>query len=115
MTNADGTTTPTLAGRPTVSASPATTGAPVVLNIVEITRLVPSGTTAVSAFTVPAGQTLIVTDALVTNMSTAATCGAAINRAGGAAAAVTPPAAPTPTGPTTTTPTTTRTTAPAPC
>jgi len=85
-----------------------------VLNIVEITRLVPSGTTAVTAFTVPAGQTLIVTDALVTNTGTAATCGAAINRAGGAAAAVATPAATTATGTATTTPTTTGTTATAP-
>jgi hypothetical protein len=58
-----------------------------VLNLVEITRLVPAGTTAVTAFTVPAGQTLIVTDVLVTNTGAAATCGAALNRAGGTAAA----------------------------
>jgi hypothetical protein len=96
------------------ATSSATTATPVVLNIVEITRLVPSGTTAVTAFTVPAGQTLIVTDALVTNTGTAATCGAAINRAGGTAAAVTTPAATTATGTTTTTPTTTGTTATAP-
>src|SRR5207302_615785 len=115
MTSPDTTSpTTTLAGIPTVSASPATTATPVVLNIVEITRLVPSGTTAVSAFTVPAGQTLIVTDALVTNTGTAATCGAAINRVGGAAAAVTTPAATTATGTTATTPTTTGTTATAP-
>ena len=91
------------------ATSPATTATPVVLNIVEITRLVPSGTTAVTAFTVPAGQTLIVTDALVTNTGTEATCGAAINRAGGTAAAVTTPTATTATG-TTTTPSTTATT-----
>jgi hypothetical protein len=128
MTNPDitsSTTTTTPAGIPTVSASPATTATPVVLNIVEITRLVPSGTTAVSAFTVPAGQTLIVTDALVTNTGTEATCGAAINRGGGSAAAVTTPttrtatgttttAATTATGTTTTTPSTTGTTATAP-
>lgn len=114
MTNADGTTTTTLAGRPTVSASPATTGTPVVLNIVEITRLVPSGTTAVTAFTVPAGQTLIVTDALVTNTGTEATCGAAINRGGGSAAAATTPTTTTATGTATTTPSTTGTTATAP-
>jgi len=96
------------------NATSSTTATPVVLNIVEITRLVPSGTTAVTAFTVPAGQTLIVTDALVTNTGTAATCGAAINRAGGTAAAVTTPAATTATGTTTTTPTTTGTTATAP-
>jgi hypothetical protein len=88
------------------ATSPATTATPVVLNIVEITRLVPSGTTAVTAFTVPAGQTLIVTDALVTNTGTAATCGVAINRAGGTAAAVTTPAATTATGTTTTAATT---------
>jgi hypothetical protein len=92
----------TLAGTPTVSASPATAGTPVVLDIVEITRLVPSGTSAVTAFTVPAGQTLIVTDALVTNTGTEATCGAAINRAGGTAAAVTTPTPTTATGTTTT-------------
>src|SRR2546430_17218746 len=103
MTNADGTTTPTLAGRPTVSASPATTGTPVVLNIVEITRLVPSGTTAVSAFTVPAGQTPIVPHAPATNMSTAAPRGAPLNPAGGAAAAqATPPPTTAPGTPTTT-------------
>ena len=92
----------TPAGTPTVSASPATAGTPVVLDIVEITRLVPSGTSAVTAFTVPAGQTLIVTDALVTNTGTEATCGAAINRAGGTAAAVTSPTATTATATTTT-------------
>jgi len=91
------------------NATSSTTATPVVLNIVEITRLVPSGTTAVTAFTVPAGQTLIVTDALVTNTGTEATCGAAINRAGGTAAAVTTATATTATG-TTTTPSTTATT-----
>ena len=91
------------------ATSPATTATPAVRNIVEITRLVPSGTTAVSAFTVPAGQTLIVTDALITNTGTEATCGAAINRAGGTGAAVTTPTATTATG-TTTTPSTTATT-----
>ena len=94
----------------TTNSDGTTTSTPAVLNIVEITRLVPSGTTAVTAFTVPAGQTLIITDALVTNTGTAATCGAAINRAGGTAAAVTTPTATTATG-TTTTPSTTGTTA----
>jgi hypothetical protein len=77
---------------PGVSASPATsTAPPVVLNLVEITRMVPAGTTAVTAFTVPAGQMLIVTDVVVTNTGDTPTCGAAINRAG-AAAGVTPSA-----------------------
>ena len=76
---------------PGVSASPATsTETPVVLNLVEITRMVPAGTTAVTAFTVPPGQTLIVTDVVVTNTGDAPTCGAAINRAGAAAAVATP-------------------------
>src|SRR5207249_3848036 len=81
------TTSPTTTSMtsPFASASPATsTGTPVVLNLVEITRMVPAGATA---FTVPAGQTLIITDALVTNTSETAICGAAINRAGAAAAA----------------------------
>jgi hypothetical protein len=78
---------------PSVSASPATsTATPVVQNLVEITRMVPAGTTAVTAFTVPAGQTLIVTDVIVTNTGDTPTCGAAINRAGTAAAATTPTA-----------------------
>ncbi len=84
------TTSPTTTSMtsPFASASPATsTGTPVVLNLVEITRMVPAGATAVTAFTVPAGQTLIITDALVTNTSETAICGAAINRAGAAAAA----------------------------
>ncbi len=51
----------------------------------------------------------IVTDALVTNTGTEATCGAAINRAGGTGAAVTTPTATTAIG-TTTTPSTTATT-----
>src|SRR5438067_3374241 len=99
---------------PGVSASPATsTGTPVVLNLVEITRMVPSGTTAVTAFTVPPGQTLIVTDVVLTNTGDTPTCGAAINRAG-AATGVTS-TTPTTTGGTTTTggsvPTATGTTA----
>jgi hypothetical protein len=78
----------------TPSASPGLTTTPTVLNLVEITRSVPSSATPVSAFTVPAGQTLIVTDVLVTNTGTAAACGAAINRSGGAAAPVTGAAVP---------------------
>jgi hypothetical protein len=99
---------------PGVSASPATsTGTPVVLNLVEITRMVPTGTTAVTAFTVPPGQTLIVTDVVVTNTGDAPTCGAAINRAGAAAAVSTTTATgstPMPTGTTATSTTTPGTT-----
>jgi hypothetical protein len=67
-----------------------------VQNIVEITRLVPSGTSAVTAFTVPAGVVLIVTDLVVTNTGTAPTCGGAVNRTGAVTAAPSAPTAPTP-------------------
>lgn len=100
-------TTPTTPTTPTTTPSTGTTNGtnvsvPVtgstvtVQNIVEITRLVPSGTTAVTAFTVPAGVVLVVTDLIVTNTGTAATCGAAVNRTGTAA---TPTAPTTPTTP----------------
>jgi hypothetical protein len=98
---ADGTTTTTIGNGttstprtsvPGVSASPATsTTAPVVVNLVEITRMVPAGTTAVTAFTVPAEQTLILTDVVLTNTTDRPTCGAAINRAAGAATGGTTP------------------------
>ena len=90
---------------------------PTVLNVVEITRLVPAGTPAVTAFTVPVGQTFIVTDLLLTNTGTAGACGAALNRAGGStttpsATFTTPPTSTTTTntGTTTTTPSTGTTT-----
>ena len=75
-----------------------------VQNIVELTRLVPPGTAAVTAFTVPAGVTLIVTDLLVTNTGSASSCGAAVNRTGAAPA---PPTNGTPNGAPTGTPSTT--------
>jgi len=86
-------------GAQTTSTSPAPTGTtgtlgtatlPAVQNVVEITRAVPAGATAVDAFTVPAGVTLVVTDIVVTNTGTAAACGGAVNRTGGAALAPTP-------------------------
>src|SRR5688572_19776681 len=58
------TTTPTTPTTPTTAIA---TGLGTVQNIVEITRLVPAGTTAVTAFTVPAGVVLVVTDVIVTN------------------------------------------------
>jgi len=106
-------TTPVVAQAPTstpatpavdASASvPVPTALGAVQNIVEITRLVPPGAAGVTAFTVPAGVVLIVTDVVVTNTGTAASCGAAVNRTG---AATTTAATP----PTTTTPATTSTT-----
>jgi len=108
------TTTSPLAPTTLSSASAlpaATTGAtPTVLNVVEITRLVPAGTTTVTAFTVPTGQTLIVTDVLVTNTSTEAVCGAAINRAGGSTTTTGSATGTTGTTATGTTPTTSTTT-----
>lgn len=113
-------------GAQTSPAAPATattpTGAPAaasiatVQNVVEITRAVPAGPTAVDVFTVPAGVMLVVTDIVVTNTGTAAACGGAVNRAGGAATVGAPaPAAGTTGTPTATTPTLTPpvTTAPA--
>jgi hypothetical protein len=76
-------------------------GTAAVQNIVELTRLVPPGTAAVTAFTVPAGVTLIVTDLLVTNTGSAPSCGAAVNRTG---APPVPPTNGTPSGAPTGTP-----------
>ena len=86
-------------GAQTTSISPAPTGTtgtlgtatlPVVQNVVEITRAVPAGATAIDAFTVPAGVTLVVTDIVVTNTGTAPVCGGAVNRTGGTAIAPVP-------------------------
>jgi hypothetical protein len=108
-TTTDGTTTNGAAtnGTPAEamppSASVATGDPSAVLDVVEITRVVPSGTAAVTAFTVPTGQTLVVTDVLVTNAGAAAVCGAAVNRVGvtaAPAAGTPPPAAPTSGAPT---------------
>jgi hypothetical protein len=67
--------------------------------IVSLVRIVDASVPAVNAFTVPAGQLLVVTDVLVTNTGTAPACGASVSAAGGATAApttgVTTPAAAT--------------------
>lgn len=86
-------------GAQTTSISPAPTGTtgtlgtatlPVVQNVVEITRAVPAGATAIDAFTVPTGVTLVVTDIVVTNTGTTPVCGGAVNRSGGTAFAPVP-------------------------
>lgn len=64
---------------PTLTAPTATSSA-TIQNIVEVTRLVPAGAAAVTAFTVPAGVVLVVTDLVITNTGTAPTCGGAVNR-----------------------------------
>jgi hypothetical protein len=56
--------------------------------IVSLVRIVDASVPAVNAFTVPAGQLLVVTDVLVTNTGTAPACGASVS-AGGATAAPT--------------------------
>ncbi|HXU90707.1 MAG TPA: hypothetical protein VFQ62_17820 [Methylomirabilota bacterium] len=88
--SAQTTTTSPAATSPTTAPATATLGVATVQNVVEITRAVPAGTAAVDAFTVPAGVVLVVTDILVTNTGTAAACGGAVNRSGGAAAVITP-------------------------
>jgi hypothetical protein len=107
------TTTPTTTATPPTSAAtadgagasvPLTPSLATVQNVVEITRVVPSSAAPVTAFTVPAGVVLVVTDLIVTNTGTTATCGGAVNRSGTATPSVSTP--------TTTTPTTT--TAPSP-
>jgi hypothetical protein len=74
---------------------PATTGGAVAIDqVVSITRSVPAGA-PVSAFTVPAGRQLVITDVLVTNPGTAPACSAAVSPSGATATTtpVTPPAA----------------------
>jgi hypothetical protein len=61
--------------------SPTTVGTAAIDQIVGITRAVPPGT-PVTAFTVPAGQQLVITDLVVTNPGTTPTCGAAVSPSG---------------------------------
>jgi hypothetical protein len=85
-------TTPTSAtptnGAPATTTTPPTTGTPgaaptaevVIQQIVEITSAVPAGAAAVTAYTVPGGSRLVVTDVVVTNTGTAPTCTLSIAR-----------------------------------
>ena len=90
-------TTPTTTSSP--SALPA--AAPAVEQIVALAQAVQPGSTAVTAFTVPAGRQLVVTDVVITNPGTSPVCGAAISPSG--AAATTSAAATTATAPSTAT------------
>jgi hypothetical protein len=56
-----------------------TTGTPAIDQIVSVTRTVEAGAAAVNAFTVPAGQQLVVTDVVVTNPGTTPACGASVS------------------------------------
>jgi hypothetical protein len=100
-----GTPTPTPAPSTPTTTTPGSTATSgmTVDQIVSLTRTVDAGVPAVSAFTVPAGRLLVVTDVLVTNTGTAPACGASIS-AGGATAAPTTPTTPGTTTPGATTP-----------
>ena len=77
-----GTTTGTTANGPVTTA----TGAALAIDqVVSITRSVPPGT-PITAFTVPAGQQLVITDLLVTNPGATAACGAQVGPSGAATA-----------------------------
>jgi hypothetical protein len=85
-----GTTTGTTPGTTTGTTNGATTNGTVttptggtlaVDQVVSITRSVAPGT-PVTAFTVPAGQQLVITDVLVTNPGTAPACGAQVSPTG---------------------------------
>jgi hypothetical protein len=89
----------------TVTA-PTTPGAALTIDqVVSITRSVAAGT-PVTAFTVPTGQQLVITDVLVTNPGTTPACGAAIGPSG-ASTPTTGTTTPGTTTPGTTTPSTT--------
>jgi hypothetical protein len=70
-----------------VTSSPAAlaTTTPTIDHIVSITHTVEPGSASVSAFTVPAGERLIVTDVVITNPGTTPICGAAISPGGAVA------------------------------
>jgi hypothetical protein len=80
-----GTTTPTTS----TAASTASSG-PTVDQIVSVTRTVEAGTSALNAFTVPAGRLLVLTDVLITNPGASPACGASISPSGGSSTGATP-------------------------
>ena len=93
----------------------AASGGALIEQVVSFARTVEPGATGVTAFTVPSGRQLIVTDVVITNPSATPVCGAGVSpSAGGVIAAQAPvPPAPGPTGiPTGPTPGTTTTGAP---
>ena len=73
-------TTPTTTTTPNSSTLSAT--APAVEQIVAIAQTVEPGAAGVTAFTVPAGRQLVITDVVITNPSTTPICGAAISPRG---------------------------------
>jgi hypothetical protein len=108
-----GTTTSPTTGTTTTGTT--TTSAALIEQVVSFARTVEPGATGVSAFTVPAGRQLIVTDVVITNPSASPVCGAGVSPSTGGVIAAPGPAlpAPAPIGtPTVTTPGTTTTVAP---
>jgi len=78
-------TTPTMATTTTTALTPSTLAAGAVApveQIVSLARTVEPGAGSVTAFTVPAGHQLVVTDVLITNPSATPVCGAAISPGG---------------------------------
>jgi hypothetical protein len=73
-----GTTAPSTGA--TEATTGTTTGTLAIDQVVSITRAVAAGT-PVTAFTVPAGQHLVITDLVVTNTATSPACGAAVSPA----------------------------------
>jgi hypothetical protein len=83
-------TTPSNGATATTETTPTTgtlgaalTAEAVIQQIVEITSAVPAGAAAVTAYTVPAGSRLVVTDVVVTNTGASATCTLSIARGTG--------------------------------
>lgn len=77
----NGTTTGGTATTPPTGVPATTAGALAIDQVVSITRSVAAGT-PVNAFTVPAGQQLVITDVLITNPGTAPACGAGVSPSG---------------------------------
>src|SRR5262249_22915379 len=72
-------TTPTTT---TPNSSAPSAPAPAVEQIVAIAQTVEPGAAGVTAFTVPTGRQLVITDVVITNPSTTPICGAAISPGG---------------------------------
>jgi hypothetical protein len=86
LTGQNGTTVPGITAPTPTPTTPPPGGStipsvPAIDQVVSITRTVEAGA-PVSAFTVPAGQHLVITDVLITNPATVPICGAAVSPAG---------------------------------
>ena len=91
ITNTPATTGATTNGAPATTPGTTATSATTIEQIVSLTRVVEAGAPAASAFTVPAGQRLIVTDVLITNPGLTPTCGASISPGSSASPATATP------------------------